>query len=249
MKAAMLAHVDTERHTMFPDSCDEVRTKLKAMLRQVEELMANKADEVFVAISRDYRSVLGGSDAPQGEMMPRWQRTMRKEVKAVIDRAEKIFKRVAGIEVEEDEDEDEAADAKDDDDKSSTTDIEQNGHLLERVKAEDREAASTTVGGGHDVKMEGDDEASISDASPASEDGVDDPVVYMAMPDAGQKKPAKGLHPRDSGVGMRLSEHTSESSTESTPEPEHGVPELSTGSKINPDSDSESEDAPRSPYY
>ena len=91
MKAAMIEHVDTERHSMFPHSCEEVRTKLKAMLRQVEELMGNKADEVFVAISRDYRSVLGGSDAPQGEMMPRWQRTMRKEVKTVINRAEKIL--------------------------------------------------------------------------------------------------------------------------------------------------------------
>lgn len=257
MKAAMIEHVDTERHTMFPHSCEEVRTKLKAMLRQVEELMGNKADEVFVAISRDYRSVLGGSDAPQGEMMPRWQRTMRKEVKTVIDRAEKIFKRAAGIEVEDDDDE-AAADVKEDSDKSSNADLERDGDAPEKLKAEDGETAPTTVGDGQDVKMEGDGEAFTRNASPASEAGVDDPATVLEqttgnedveMADDGQKKPGKASRPRDSGVGMTLGENTSESSTESTPEPEHGSRELSTGSEVNSHSDSESKDVQWSPYY
>lgn len=101
----MNAHVEQKRQTMFKDSTKEVQQRLKTMLRQVEEIMANKADEVFVAMSRDYKSVLGGGDVPQGELMPKWQRIMRKAVKKTISRAEKIFKKVAGFEVSDDESE------------------------------------------------------------------------------------------------------------------------------------------------
>ena len=105
----MNAHVERQKHTMFEDSTNEVQKRLKAMLRGVEETMSNKADEVFIAMSRDYRSVLGSGDTPHGEMMPKLQRVMRKEIKGVINKAEKIFKRVAGMEVEDDGDESEAA--------------------------------------------------------------------------------------------------------------------------------------------
>ena len=51
----MNAHVERQRHTMFEDSTNEVQKQLKAMLRGVEESMSNKADKVFIAMSRDYR--------------------------------------------------------------------------------------------------------------------------------------------------------------------------------------------------
>ena len=50
----MQDHIDQVRHTMFSQSAEEVRNRLKIMLRQIEESMANKADEVFIQISRDY---------------------------------------------------------------------------------------------------------------------------------------------------------------------------------------------------
>ena len=103
MKIAMTNHVDQQRLTMFTKSTEEVRTRLKEMLRGIEEILNNKADEVFLAMSRDYYSVLGGGDVPQGEIVPKWRRATLREVKEVIDRAEKIFKRVAGIEIDEDD--------------------------------------------------------------------------------------------------------------------------------------------------
>ena len=103
MKTAMTNHVDQQRLTMFTKSTEEVRTRLKEMLRGIEETLNNKADEVFLAMSRDYYSVLGGGDVPQGEIVPKWQRATLREVKEIIDRAEKIFKRVAGIEIDEDD--------------------------------------------------------------------------------------------------------------------------------------------------
>ncbi|MCJ1479498.1 hypothetical protein MMC13_008184 [Lambiella insularis] len=101
MKAAMYAHVDEQRHTMFSNSTNEVWQKLKALMLEVEEILANKADEVFVAMRRDYTSVLGGDDLPQGELMPKWQRAMRRDVRNVINSAEKTFKKIAGIGVTE----------------------------------------------------------------------------------------------------------------------------------------------------
>jgi len=39
---------------MFGESCDEVKKLLIKMCRNVQEQMANKTDEVFVKMSRDY---------------------------------------------------------------------------------------------------------------------------------------------------------------------------------------------------
>lgn len=92
MKTAMNAHVDQERHVMFQESADEVRNRLKTLVQDVEETMSNRVDEVFIAMRRDYRSVLGGGDDVQGQVLPKAQRIMRKEVSGVIDGVEEIFK-------------------------------------------------------------------------------------------------------------------------------------------------------------
>lgn len=94
MKAAMNAHVDQERHVMFQESGDEVRKRLHNLVRSVEELMSNRVDEVFLAMRRDYRSVLGGGEDVQGQVLPKAQRLMRKEVIRTVEGVESIFKKV-----------------------------------------------------------------------------------------------------------------------------------------------------------
>ena len=98
MKNHMNSHVDSACNSMFQASCDHVRSLLKEALRDIKENMENKADEVFVSINRDYRSALGGGDVPQGAMMPKAQRDLRKSVMGLINGAERIFKRIVGIE-------------------------------------------------------------------------------------------------------------------------------------------------------
>ena len=105
MKSALNGHVDEQRHVMFQGSADEVRSLLQQMVRTLQQTLDERADEIFLAMRRDYRSVLGGGDLPQGELLPKAQRLMRKEVMGKINRVERIFKRVAGLEVEDDEDE------------------------------------------------------------------------------------------------------------------------------------------------
>ena len=109
MKAIMNSHVANVRGAMFKSSCDHVRDLLKTVLRNVQEFMENKADEVFSSISRDYRAALGGN-APKGEGLPKWQRDMQRAVMHHINSAEKVFKKAAGIEVKDDVGDDDAMD-------------------------------------------------------------------------------------------------------------------------------------------
>ena len=97
----MSSHVEGHRDAMFKASADEVRTQLEDMVSSVEETLADKTDEVFMQIKRDYRLVLGGEDVPQGEVIPRVQRLVRKETKKAIDGVERLMKIAVGLGVED----------------------------------------------------------------------------------------------------------------------------------------------------
>ena len=100
MKSALNGHVEQQRHVMFQRSADEVRNLLQRMVRTLQQTLDERADEIFLAMRRDYRAVLGGGDLPQGELLPKAQRLMRKAVMSKIESVEKIFRRVAGLEME-----------------------------------------------------------------------------------------------------------------------------------------------------
>ena len=86
MKAAMDSHIAQERHTMFQSSVDNVRNRLNAMVKGLESTMLDKVDEVFIMVRRDYNSVLGEGEVPQtGELLPKTQRLVRKEIMRIID--------------------------------------------------------------------------------------------------------------------------------------------------------------------
>jgi hypothetical protein len=55
------------------------------MCNQVEQTMSAKADKVFLMMSRDYLSVIGGEQLPQGQTMPKWERKMRSDVAQAIE--------------------------------------------------------------------------------------------------------------------------------------------------------------------
>ncbi|KAL8688345.1 MAG: hypothetical protein Q9224_004906 [Gallowayella concinna] len=101
MKAYMKDHVETNRNTMFQESAEEVKRQLQAMVNDIEETLADKMDEVFIQIKRDYRAVLGGGDVPEGEVLPRVQRLVRKDIKKTIDGVERMLRIVVGLEVED----------------------------------------------------------------------------------------------------------------------------------------------------
>ena len=123
MKAAMNSHVAQERHTMFRSSAENVKSQLSVMLKELEVYMNDKADEVYIAMRRDYNSVLGAGEVPQnGEILPKTQRLVRKEIMGIIDGVEKMFGEIAGLELKDEEDDEEArevAHSSDDEDRGS----------------------------------------------------------------------------------------------------------------------------------
>ncbi|KAL8800856.1 MAG: hypothetical protein Q9182_004876 [Xanthomendoza sp. 2 TL-2023] len=101
MKVYMKDYVETNRHTMFQESAQEVKRQLQAMVKDIEETLADKMDEVFIQIKRDYRAVLGAGDVPEGEVLPRVQRLVRKDIKRTIDGVERMMRIIVGLEVED----------------------------------------------------------------------------------------------------------------------------------------------------
>lgn len=81
----MNEYVDEHRNTMFTESCDGVKQRLIAMCKQVEDFMSAKADEIFLAMQRDYMEVISGTALPKGQMMPKWERNMRAAVAKAIE--------------------------------------------------------------------------------------------------------------------------------------------------------------------
>lgn len=147
MKSSMKERIRQASQSMFRESANEVKRQLTDLVHEVEETRADKIDEVFIQIQRDYRSVLGGSDASQGEVIPRVQGQVRKEIKQTIDGVERMMKQVIGLEVEDTpapEDEVEEAASAEEDSRS--------------IKAEDGDPPGPTHG------------AEVEEASSKSED-------------------------------------------------------------------------------
>lgn len=99
----MASHVEQERHNMFRNATEAVKARLTEMCRAVEEHMATKADEVFLQMRRDYMVTIGGAPLPQGAVMSKADRTLRKDVMHVLDGADDLFKAVVLGEVDEDD--------------------------------------------------------------------------------------------------------------------------------------------------
>ncbi|KAL9637881.1 MAG: hypothetical protein Q9164_001922 [Protoblastenia rupestris] len=182
MKAAMNSHVAHYRQYMFQDSADHVKNLLKDLAKEVEAMMADKIDEVFVQMKRDYRSVLGGGEMPQnGEALPKVQRQVGKEIMRIIEGVEKMMSRVVGIEVQEEPGEDEENDdptptqQNELEDKVLAHESEQEGQDIEAVKEEHAHQPH--------VKREGSPPrlfVPARDQSVATAEGIDEPMDDLA---------------------------------------------------------------------
>ena len=182
MKAAMNSHVAHYRQYMFQDSADHVKNLLKDLAKEVEAMMADKIDEVFVQMKRDYRSVLGGGEMPQnGEALPKVQRQVRKEIMQIIEGVEKMMSRVVGIEVQEEPGEDE-----ENDDPTPTQQNELEGKGLaheSEQESQDIEAVKEEHAHQPHVKREGSPPRLFvlaGDQSVATAEAIDEPMDDLA---------------------------------------------------------------------
>ena len=145
MKAAMNSHVAQQRHVMFQSSAENVKNRLSIMLKELEVHMNDKADEVYIAMRRDYNSVLGGGEVPRsGEMLPKTQRLARKEMMRVIDSVEMVFKKVAGLAMEDGEGKKQEEDDEEEVKYASHNSGDENGGRIVGKIEEDEDTRETT---------------------------------------------------------------------------------------------------------
>ena len=97
MKVMMTRHVDGVRHQVFNNSTNAVKKSLKNLVKDIEDFLLGKADEVFISVKRDYESVVLGRHAPT-QQLPREQRQTRSDVNSIIEGTEVIFQKVVGLE-------------------------------------------------------------------------------------------------------------------------------------------------------
>ena len=175
MKTHMNSHIAHERLTMFSNSINHVRDLLRTLVKEAENDMSDKVDEVFMQVKRDFCSVLGGADASQqGEILPRVQRQVRKQVRKLIEGTEKRMKKTLGQEIEESEASDE--DGEDEESKEETeTKIEEEA-IVPKLENEDDGRSQLLERPDHSpsgnaVKMENVLGATIQDAADRKGDG------------------------------------------------------------------------------
>jgi hypothetical protein len=95
----MSRHVEGVRHQMFSDSTNAVQKSLKKLIKDIEDFLLGKADQVFISVKRDYESVVLGRQAA-AHQLPREQRQIRADVNNIVEGTELIFKKAVGLEPE-----------------------------------------------------------------------------------------------------------------------------------------------------
>lgn len=93
MKTHMTNHVTAQKDTMFQRATQVVRDMITDLIKDVEEHMANRTDQVFVGMRRDYLQVLSNVRVDD-VMMPKWERSLRGTVEDVIHQSEEGFEAI-----------------------------------------------------------------------------------------------------------------------------------------------------------
>ncbi|KAI5247236.1 hypothetical protein E4T43_02175 [Aureobasidium subglaciale] len=90
MKTHMTNHVTAQKDTMFQRATQVVRDMITNLIKDIEEQMANRTDEVFVGMRRDYLQVLSNVRVDD-IIMPKWERSLRSTIEEIIQDSEAAF--------------------------------------------------------------------------------------------------------------------------------------------------------------
>jgi hypothetical protein len=124
MKVHMTNHVTAQKDNMFQRATQVVRNMIMELTKDVEEHMANRTDQVFVGMRRDYLQVLSNVRVDD-VTMPKWERSLRSTIEEIIQQNEENFEAILeGREVAVPEDEATAGALKDGDDGADDEDAD-----------------------------------------------------------------------------------------------------------------------------
>ncbi|KAI4286768.1 MAG: hypothetical protein L6R35_003976 [Caloplaca aegaea] len=94
MKSIMEKAIEQRRFVMFDASVRSVRKQLESMLREQNQSMAIRMEEVSQAIRRDYYAVLVRGNVPNAEELRRCREIMRRGVMKVLGTSDKAFQEI-----------------------------------------------------------------------------------------------------------------------------------------------------------
>lgn len=103
MKQHMSDYVERCRHTMFSDATLTVKRNLDSMCKALEDVMDERADEIYIKMKGDYTRVLGGGQVQfdQTAVLSKAERALRAEVMEVLKTINVEFEPIARGEVEQ----------------------------------------------------------------------------------------------------------------------------------------------------
>ncbi|KAH3977063.1 hypothetical protein HBI56_016220 [Parastagonospora nodorum] len=103
MKQHMSDYVERCRHHMFSDATLTVKRNLDSMCKALEDVMEERADEIYIKMKGDYTRVLGGGQVhfDQTAVLFNAERALRAEVMEVLKTVDAEFEPIARGEVEQ----------------------------------------------------------------------------------------------------------------------------------------------------
>ncbi|KAH8716864.1 hypothetical protein GQ44DRAFT_624695 [Phaeosphaeriaceae sp. PMI808] len=100
MKTLMSDHVDQSRVHMFNDATLTVKHHLDSMCKTLEEVMEEKADEIYINMKADYVRALGGGQTAIA-ILPHVERMLRSEVMKQLRTVDAKFEPIARGDLED----------------------------------------------------------------------------------------------------------------------------------------------------
>lgn len=99
MKDHMSSYVEQNRRHMFKDATLTVKRHLESMCKALEDVMEEKADEIYIKMKADYMRVLGGLTHLPIHSMPRQERALRYEIMEILKSVDAQFEPIARGEI------------------------------------------------------------------------------------------------------------------------------------------------------
>nr|OQO23405.1 hypothetical protein B0A51_11937 [Rachicladosporium sp. CCFEE 5018] len=100
MKLHMANHVATHEATMFRAASDTVKEQLTGMCEAVKASMAERADQVYISMNRDYMTLVG-VDVDKARVMPYEEHAVRRAVDEAVAKADEKYSTVVDCDEED----------------------------------------------------------------------------------------------------------------------------------------------------
>jgi hypothetical protein len=101
IKAIMVDHVDRQAKMMFEHAVECVKEHLRQMRLEIEQDMTNEVEEVLGQMRQEYFAVIIGEKLPDGYVMSKQERVLRREIADLIQNADKTFRLVVADEADQ----------------------------------------------------------------------------------------------------------------------------------------------------